>query len=63
MSFGTLIVCGAAFAAGVVAGVFLNEHGILTTKTLERGGRFVMDKTQSVIAPEKAPVQDASTKV
>jgi hypothetical protein len=49
MSLGTFIVCGVAFAAGVVVGVVLGEKGIVTTSGLEQGGRYIMDTTKSVV--------------
>lgn len=48
MSLGSFILCGVAFATGVVAGVFLAEKGIVTISNLEQGGRCIVDTTKSV---------------
>ncbi len=45
MSVSTFLFIGIAFGAGVICGVVLGEKGIVTTNSLEQGGKFIVDTT------------------
>lgn len=47
MTLTTLAFGGLAFGAGVIVGVVLGEKGIVTSKSLEQGGQYVVDTTMA----------------
>lgn len=57
MSLTAFVAMSLAFGAGVVVGVVLGEKGIVTTESIERSGKFIVDTT--VAAGKK--VKDAVT--
>ena len=47
MSLSALVFGSLAFGAGVIVGVILGEKGIVTSESMEKTGKFVVDTTMA----------------